>query len=304
VERAVVERAEAAQGETPDELRPALAAAARRLLGIEAASGPRFTMQVAPGGSSVAVMDVTASGVPPELAENLTRLLTLELRSFEGLSVVSRGEIQAMLRFASERETAACRSDTACLLRIGGALGVDYLVTGSVGMLGDAYVVALELMDIEAAQVVSRASQSFRGDATDLPAALRFAVWELLGKPVAGAGGLRVSANVDEGEVLVDRAAPTPYPHGDPFDGLAAGKHTVVLRSEGFEPLFRETYVADGLVTDLDLSLTPLPKPWYKQWWPWTIIGAVVAGATLTTVLLTLPDDPGPGRVTATLEAP
>ena len=45
-----------------------------------------------------------------------------------------------------------CTSDTSCLVEIGGALGVDYLVSGSVGKLGDAFVIILKLMDVHEAK--------------------------------------------------------------------------------------------------------------------------------------------------------
>ena len=38
-------------------------------------------------------------------------------------------------------------------------------------------------------------------------------------------------------------------------------------------------------------SPAPQAKPFYKKWWFWTIVGAVVAGATATTVVLTQPED-------------
>jgi len=67
-------------------------------------------------------------------------------------------------------------------------------------------------------------------------------------------------------------------------------------------PLYRETYVVDGLETDLRLELEELPTPWYEQWWPWTIIGAVLVGGVTTTVLLLQPDAPSTGRVTVRVE--
>ena len=86
-------------------------------------------MEVAPEGTKAAVIDLTPHGVRPEVAKNLTELLSLELKTFKGLEVISRDEIKTMLRFAAEKQALGCQDDTECLVEIGGALGVDYLIT-------------------------------------------------------------------------------------------------------------------------------------------------------------------------------
>ena len=103
-------------------------------------------MQVAAEGTAAAVIDLQTHGVDERLGKNLTQLLSLELKKFKGLSVISRDEVQTMLRFEADKQMLKCTSDTSCLVEIGGALGVDYLVSGSVGRLGDAFVIILKLM--------------------------------------------------------------------------------------------------------------------------------------------------------------
>ncbi|MCB9789004.1 MAG: hypothetical protein H6744_20185 [Deltaproteobacteria bacterium] len=298
--KATVERGEAAQGDTPAELAVQLRAALDRMLGDEGSDEARFQMTVAPEGTKVAVIDLASHGVAPQLGENLTQLLSLELKKSEGLSVISRDEIQTLLRFEAEKQILKCTSDTSCLVEIGGALGVDYLVSGSVGLLGDAFVITLKLMDVHEAVVVSRASESFRGPESELPQALRFATRNLLGQPMSGAGSLAVQANVKKGELIVGSEDPRPYPLPSPLDGLSAGKYGISMRAQGYEPTFQETYVTGGLRTDLRLQLTALPLPWYKRWYTWTAVGAAIAAATITTVVLLNQNEPA-GSVAVTV---
>jgi TolB-like protein len=302
-QKAVVEGGESAEADRVEDLPAAVRASVNRLLGFAATdAAPRFALEVAPEGTKVAILDLDAHDVTPGLADNLTQLLSLELKKFEGLGVISRGEIQAMLRFESERQALQCTSDISCLVEIGGALGVDYLVGGSVGRLGDAFVVTLKLMDVAAAEVVSRASQTFRGSETDLAPALRFATWELLGRKVAGAGSIAVEANIDEGQLTVDGGARQTYPQQRVVSDLAAGRHGVSLTADGYAPLYRETYVFEGRETDLRVELVELPTPWYEKWWTWTIIGAVVAAGVTTTVVLLQQDGPSSGKVTVRVQ--
>lgn len=299
--RAAVERGEAASTERPEELGERLRQAAGRLLGLgDATAQERFRMQVAPEGTQVAVIDLAAHDVPPGLAQSLTQLLSLELKKFEGLGVISRDEIRTLLRFEAERQVLQCTDDTACLVEIGGALGVDYLVAGSIGRLGEALVLNLKLMDIGAARVVSRVAESFQGPERELPQALRFAAWALLGRQVEGTGRLTVTANVDEGQLSLDGGEPQEFPLATPLGALAPGKHRLSLTADGYQPLYQETWVEPGRVTEARLSAVALPRPWYRKWWAWTLLATAVAAGATATVLL-LPDEPETGSVVVTV---
>ena len=51
----------------------------------------------------------------------------------------------------------------------------------------------------------------------------------------------------------------------------------------------------------LRLNLREIPTPWYEEWWPWTIIGVVVAGAVVAVVMVQS-DEPDSGTVRVTIE--
>jgi TolB-like protein len=300
--KGAVTRGETASSEDTSELEALVLAAIDRLLGREGAvEEATFEMSMAPEGTRAAVLDLAAHGVKPGLAESLTQLLSMELKRFEGLGVISRDEIQAMLRYESDKQVLQCSDDTSCLVEIGGALGVDYLVSGSVGALGEVFVLNLKLMDIHEAEVVHRVAEPFQGDEAHLPQALRFAAWRLLGRPIEGTGGLKVQANVEEGKLALDGGEAATFPLEVPLSEVVVGKHRVNLTADGFYPLYQEAYVEPARITELNLKLQALPRPWYKKWWPWTIIGGVVAAGAITTTVLLL-DQPDSGSVHVTVE--
>src|SRR5690606_21469996 len=142
------------------------------------------------------------------LAKSLTDLVALELRRFEGLSVVSKDEVEAMIAFELDKQLIQCRSDVECIVEIGGALGVDYLVTGAVGKLGDSFVLTLKLLDIQNAEVKQRIAETFRGPERELGTMVRFAVFSLLGRPLEGNGELKLEADVSGVVASVDGGAP------------------------------------------------------------------------------------------------
>ena len=297
--RATVVSGETASADKVEELPAETTRAAARLVGATSAdAAPRFRMQVAPAGTKAAVVDLAAHGVAPGLAQSLTQLLSLELKKFEGLGVISRDEMQTMIRFSADKQALQCSNDTSCLAQIGGALGVDYLISGSVGRLGDQHVLTLKLIDIEAAHVASRVSEAFQGPEQQLPMALRFAAGALLGREAGGEGRLTLQANLERGEVSLDGQPAVPYPFAKPLPPLEVGKHVFTVTGEGYAPKYQEAYIEVDRTTEVIVELTELPRPWYQKWWTWTIAATSLAAAVTATILL-LPEEPTEGTVTA-----
>ncbi len=284
-DRALVVGVEGAEADNTEDLIAGVKAAADRLLGDAGSGAPKFVLKVAPEGTKAAVVDLKPHGVDGAIAQNLTELLTLELKKFEGLGVISREEIKTMLRFQAEKSALSCDDDTSCLVEIGGALGVDYLVTGSVGKLGDSFVVTLKLMDVHRATVASRVSESVRADAAELAFTLRFATWRLLGRPLDGTGSIRVRSNIGDGQItMADNVR--EFSETTTLKSLPVGKYGMTLASDGYYPLYKEAYVLDGQTTPLQMQLIEQPNEWYEEWWTWAIIGGVVAAGTATAFIL------------------
>src|SRR4029453_7550292 len=98
----------------------------------------------------------------------------------EGVSVLSRDDIRAMLRQVDLELQLGCTDDLRCIVEIGAALGLSRLVTGSIARVGSTNVVSLRLIDTRAATVLNRAVEPFEGDANELPRAVKLAGYALL----------------------------------------------------------------------------------------------------------------------------
>jgi TolB-like protein len=294
--KAAVERGSSVTAESEAELFAELGPLLDRLLGASE-DAARFQLPIA-GGTKVAVLNLAPYDTSAELADNLTQLLALELRRFEGVAVISRDEIKTMLQYEAEKQVVQCKNDVSCLVEIGGALGVEYLVTGGVGRLEDTFVIHLKLMDVRKAEVANRVSETLIGTERQLAQAVRFATWALLGKPVEGQGTAWLTTDADEAEAAIDGGRPVPLPARL---ALPSGKHALSVIARGYKPRSLEFYVEDGLESKLDAELVELPRPWYREWWPWAIIGSAVAAGAVTSVLLTT-QSPNEGQVDVTIE--
>jgi TolB-like protein len=251
-----------------------------------------FVLKLDDQKKKMAVLEVRPLGEEKELAQNLTQVVIMELKKIDGLSLISRDEIRSMLSFEQDRQALGC-SDESCLAEIGGALGVEYIVTGNVGKLGEAYILNLKLINIRDAKTENRVAESFQGDETQLIGAARFAVRKLLGITGEGDGQLQVRPSVMDSRLFVD---------GQEIEmrekiSLKAGKYNLRLEADGHYPWIGDVYVDVSKETLLDVSLSEMPKPWYKKWWFWTTVGAVVVSSVTFGIVYGLAEDPN----TATL---
>jgi hypothetical protein len=111
----------------------------------------------------IAVMDVTPRGdVSPRVAQVVSDDVLSEVRRRNpNVSVIGSEEVRALLGAQAEKQRLGCQqgaNDLACMAEIGGALGAEKLVLGSVGQLGDTYLLTVKLVDVRRAKVLSEAS--------------------------------------------------------------------------------------------------------------------------------------------------
>ncbi|MGI5860547.1 MAG: hypothetical protein ACOX6T_00655 [Myxococcales bacterium] len=118
------------------------------------------TVSAAPPRAKIAVMNLeVVQRLSEGTAEILSEIITTELGRAEGLEVIARNEITAMLDYDRQRQLLACDESSSCLAEIGGALGVEYMLTGQVGAIGSRHRLSLILVDVRSAKVVARAAR-------------------------------------------------------------------------------------------------------------------------------------------------
>lgn len=104
---------------------------------------------------SVAVLDLAADPGAELVSRNLGGLITARLAS-ASIRVVGQEEVRTALGFEKARAAAGC-ADDACLVEIGGALGVRYLAHGALGKVGKTFVLRLVLTDLRQGTAIHRA---------------------------------------------------------------------------------------------------------------------------------------------------
>jgi TolB-like protein len=118
--------------------------------------------------TKIAVMDLKVkAGIDEAKVASLTNLLCTAISHSGSYEVIGRDDMRAMLEHVADKQLLGC-DDTKCLVEIGGALGVQMLVAGDIGMVGQTYLINLKLIDIDQTKVLSRISEQYNGDESGL----------------------------------------------------------------------------------------------------------------------------------------
>lgn len=218
------------------------------------ASSPAFAAEEK---VKVAVLDMGAKGVTPELAASATALVASEMDRLGVFKVISGEDIRTMISFEKTKQSLGCEADASCLAEIGGALGVDYIVAGSLGKLGETYTLFLNLTDIKKAVVESRVQENIEGgDAKIIPAITR-AVGQLVGKVLKDREGYLILSVSEQGAtVKVDGAVKGVTPIRGRMT-LAWGPHLVEVEKQGFVSFSEDVSVPAKAPVEKTVTLIP-----------------------------------------------
>lgn len=208
----------------------------------------------------VAVMQLQASSnVDPGLVEALTQVVPETLEGLGVFKAISTQEIKQLLAFESQKQLLGC-NEVSCLAEIGGALGADFLVIGNLSLVGDAYIIQLQLANIAAAKIESRASREYSGDTkgvfAELRTATRLLVRDLLGQK---SGTLAVSASEEGATVKLDGAIVGVSPLDEPLT-VAGGLHELAVEKEGYVVYRADVNIVEGKRLDVSARLIPSPE--------------------------------------------
>ncbi|GAB4181322.1 MAG: hypothetical protein Kow00108_18020 [Calditrichia bacterium] len=109
----------------------------------------------------VAVLELDQAGITTEESRILTDRLRYELIRTNHFTVLERSKMEEILK-EQTFQLSGCTSDE-CLVEVGRLVGVQFMVGGSVGKIGNLYTVNVRLIDVETATVTRNAVVDYRG---------------------------------------------------------------------------------------------------------------------------------------------
>jgi hypothetical protein len=237
----------------------------------------------------LAVWRFDALGIDPELVARLETLFRMELDRLDKQAMPSRRDIDR----AITGDARDCTGEEKCLAAIGKKLGVDVILTGTVGQLGDNYVLTIKAVDVATARSLQKIqSDPLRGQPDELIEGVRVAAYRLLA-PGQLHGAIQIQSDLVGAEVQLDGESigNTPLPKNGVIAKLALGKHHLRVAAPAYEhPYDDEIEVHFQKVSPVVVRLVPSTqvigtgkierieqRPFYTR--TWFIVAAGVAAA-------------------------
>jgi len=183
------------------------------LLGATLVAGPA---RAGEGGETkrLAVLDLVGQRIEEGIAATLTELVINEASKLAGYQVIGKREIATMIDLETEKQMMGCAEDVSCVAEIAGALGVDEILTGGIGRLGEIYLVSLKLIDQHNASVVARSQRKLKGGEEMFITAAESMIKEIF-------------HGVKPATEMIAAAKPEPSPAIEPAPAQASGQRQV-----------------------------------------------------------------------------
>ena len=206
----------------------------------------------------IAIMDFASRNADDLIVKEAGARVNAELHKLGVFQVTSKDDIRAMISMEKEKTLLGCEEAT-CLAEIGGALGVDYMINGTITKVDARYTIDLRLVNIKKASVDNVVNKSVEGSASAVIDAAADAGVNLVAKIFAAKQGFLVLGCDEAGAtVKVDGTEWTTTPVRGRIT-LPFGPHTVEVSKTGFLSWRERVTIQPNQAIEKDVPLIPSP---------------------------------------------
>jgi TolB-like protein len=188
----------------------------------------------------IAVWRFDALGIETEIVQRLETLFRSELDRLNRVPQPSLRDIQRVVTGDLQN----CTGEEKCLQSIGKKLAVEFVVTGTVGALGDNYVLNIKVVEVATGKSQKIQSDPLRGAPDELIEGVRVAAYRLLA-PQQLHGALQIQTDLVGADVTLDgnSVGKTPLPNGGVLSKLQLGTHKLEVKAKGYDPFASDVEV-------------------------------------------------------------
>jgi TolB-like protein len=230
--------------------------------------------------SHFAVTSIRAGkGVKEDEASLLADRLRVELFKTRKVVMMEREQMNEILSEQGFQQSGAC-TDEECLVKMGQMLGVEYLVSGSIGRLGSLLMCNFRVISVVSGKVTQVVSRDISGGIEGVVNELKSVAFELVGekrtadalkknvpKPVVkkavdtqpesggepeGEAVLEINTYPEDAEIFVDNESRGT---GDMKLTLSAGIHKIYAQKDGKKTDVETVSLQEGAVEDIRVRL-------------------------------------------------
>lgn len=237
----------------------------------------------------LAVRDFTGKAVSQDDAEAITDKIRDQMQKRSLFKVMARKEMSDIIMEQEFQQTGMCNTDQ-CAAELGQFLGVNYIVTGSIGKVGRVYYITLKVINVTTGEIAYSISDEYSGAIEDLLTTHAAEVVDALEVEVKKKtmGTISVAADKDSATVTINGSEKGLVPFTS--DYLHPGEYTLSLSKPTFATIMKKVDLkaGDKLTYSFEMEHSDAYKKEQaaiarkekkkKQWVRRAIFGAVAAG--------------------------
>jgi TolB-like protein len=140
---------------------------------------PETAAQLAAGKETVAILDFEGRGISQMEAQTLTDRLMSEMVNTNAVIMVERNQMEEIMQEQGFQQSGCTTSE--CAAEVGALLGVQNMVSGSFGKLGNSYTIDAKLFSVSTGGTIRSVSKTYKGEVDGLLTIIEIVAWELVG---------------------------------------------------------------------------------------------------------------------------
>ena len=139
----------------------------------------QFTTDPGEGKSTVAILDFEARGVSLQEVQTLSERMRTEIGNTNAVRLIERKAVDKIMQEQGFQQS-GCTSDE-CASEVGALLGVQYMISGAIGLMGKTYTIDAKMFSVETGETIQTKSVSHKGDISGLLIEMEILAWEIVG---------------------------------------------------------------------------------------------------------------------------
>ena len=125
---------------------------------------------------TVAILDFEGQGISEQEVQTLSERMRSEIGATNAVRLIERKAIENIMAEQGLAQS-GCVTDE-CAAEVGQLLGVQFMVNGSIGKLGDKYTIDAKMFSVESGAIERTVSATHEGDVSGLLVEMQILAWE------------------------------------------------------------------------------------------------------------------------------
>ena len=129
--------------------------------------------------STVAILDFDGQDVSSSEVKTLTERMRTEIGNTNAIRLIERKAVEKIIEEQGLQQS-GCTTDE-CAVEVGQLLGVQFMISGSIGKMGDSYTIDVKMFSVESGETVRTKNATHSGDIAGLLTEMEILAWEIVG---------------------------------------------------------------------------------------------------------------------------